>query len=424
MASLPPNGRKVPWKAIVLVLAAAILFNSLALLGTSPDSASGSDGPFYISIARNLAAGKGYILTDSFWPNEVTMGRAPVWPAILAVPAFLFPGASDHQLLRVTAACLNILSALLFFGIAWALSRNTRAAVIAGLCYAIYPVSLALTSGGFSEIPYVFLAATGILMILLGGKLLYPGVLVMGLAPLVRSNFIALPVMVALAALAARHLLPPFSWARMWPRFAVLAGLFWLPSAMWIVRNYALSGDFPVLSTLEGEALYGANNDRVASDLADWGYWVMPDGIPGELPKRVLAQSMSERQMDRYYHGKAVAFLKQHWFELPRFEVGKMIRAFIPVPWVANWTSYAVFFFRALLYAAILLTLPALRASDPRYRLIVTGMFLVVLLTVLVYYGTYRFTFCAEVFMIPIVAIGAAGRKWKQKEISLSAGRA
>jgi hypothetical protein len=408
----------------MIVLAVAILTNSLALLGTNPNSAGDGDGPFYIGIARNLAAGKGYILTDSFWPDQLTMGRAPLWPALLTVPAFLFPGAGDHQLLRVTAAFLNVLSALLFLGITWVLSRNIRIAVLAGLGYAFYPVALALTSGGFSEIPYVFVAAAGILLILYGGKFLYPGVLVMGLAPLVRSNFIALPVMVAAAALIARHLLRPLGFSKIWPRFAILAGLFWLPSALWIVRNYALSGEFPVLSTIEGETLYGANNDHIASGLKDWGYWVMPDEIPGELPKSVLARSMSERQLDRYYHAKAMAFLKQHWFELPRLELGKLIRAFIPVPWVANWSSYAVFFFRAVLYGAILLNLPTLFASDPRYRLIVTGMFLVVLLTVIVYYGTYRFTFCAEVFLIPIVAMGAAGGKWKEKQISISAGQA
>jgi hypothetical protein len=389
-----------PSRQLILVLAVAIIANVLAVFGTSSKSAGDGDGPFYIGIARNLAAGKGYVLNESFWPDKPTMGRAPVWPALLTLPALIAPGASDDQLLRGTAACLNVASALLLFAMTWLLSRDIRASTMAGLAYALYPVALALTAGGFSEIPYVFLAALGLCMILRGGKMLYPGALVLGLSPLVRSNFIVLPVMAGFAAILANRSV------RQWRRFAILALLFWLPSGLWILRNYALSGEFPVLSTIEGETLYGANNEYVASTLSQWGYWVFPNEIPGETTKKELAQTMSERQIDRYYHRKGMAFLKQHWFELPRLEVGKLVRGFVPVPWVASWSSYIAFFFRGILYTGILLNLKTLRRLDPVYRMIVSGMFFVILLTVLIYYGTYRFTFCVEVFLLPAVIIG------------------
>jgi hypothetical protein len=226
----------------------------------------------------------------------------------------------------------------------------------------------------------------------------------------VRSNFILLPVMAGLVALPLLRS-PELRSIRAWGMVAMLAAAFWLPSALWMVRNYALSGEFPVLSTIEGETLYGANNSYVASDLSVWGYWVFPNDIPGETAKKDLARTMTERQLDRYYHRKGIAFLKQHWFEVPRLELGKLIRGFVPVPWVAGWGSYAVFLFRAILYAGILLSLKSFRTLDESYRTIVGGMFLVVLLTVLLYYGTYRFTFCVEVFLIPAVAIAAFRRQ-------------
>jgi hypothetical protein len=65
-----------------------------------------------------------------------------------------------------------------------------------------------------------------------------------------------------------------------------------------------------------------------------------------------------------------------------------------------------VFFFRAALYAAILLNIRTFRAMDPLFRILVMGMFFVVLVTTLIYYGAFRFTFCAEVFLLPAVAIG------------------
>ncbi len=181
---------KSPMKGALLVLAVAIAANALVLMATNAKSAGDGDGPYYISIARNLAAGNGYVLTDSFWPDKPTMGRAPVWPFLLSVPALLAPRAADYSLLRGTAACLNAASALLMFGIAWMLSRDRRISTAAGVAYALYPVALALTAGGFSEIPYVFVVALGIFMILRRGKWLLPGVIVLGLGPLVRSNLI------------------------------------------------------------------------------------------------------------------------------------------------------------------------------------------------------------------------------------------
>jgi hypothetical protein len=171
-----------------------------------------------------------------------------------------------------------------------------------------------------------------------------------------------------------------------------------------VVRNYSLSGE-PILSTIEGETLYGANNEFVANNLAYWGYWVFPNEIPGEIPKNVLAKSMSERGNDLYYHRKGMAFLKSHVRDLPRLELGKLIRSFVPVPWVPNTATDAVFFVRGLLYLGVLLSLRTLYRMDERYRLIVSGKFLVLLVTVLIYYGTYRFTFCVEVFLIPAVVV-------------------
>ncbi len=389
---------------MLAVLAVAIAANAGALLSTNSRMAGDSDGPFYIGIARSLAAGRGYVLEGmglTFWPDTPTMGRAPLWPALLTVPALLAPSFDDSSLLRVTAACLNALNALLLFGIAWELSRSVGVSVAAGISYALYPVALALTAGGFSEISYVFVTAAGILLIVRGGRLVYLGALVLGLSALVRSNFVVLPVVAGLVAF------PKLTTARARRRFLTMAAVFWLPSGLWIARNYILSGEFPVLSTIEGETLYGANNNYVASSLQVWGYWVMPNEIPGETPKKDLAQTMSERQLDRYYHRQGMTFLKLHWFELPRLELGKLIRAFIPIPWVPNWASYAVFFSRAVLYVGILLSLGTLREMAVPFRILVTSMFLVVLLTVLVYYGTYRFTFCVEVFFLPVLSVAA-----------------
>src|SRR5271170_2028625 len=126
-------------RGALIVLAIAAVANTAALVSTNSKSAGDGDGPFYISIARSLAAGGGYVLGDSFWPDKPTMGRAPVWPALLSVPARLAPSLDDFTLLRVTAACLNAVSAVLLFGIAWMLSGDLGISIAAGIGYALYP---------------------------------------------------------------------------------------------------------------------------------------------------------------------------------------------------------------------------------------------------------------------------------------------
>ncbi len=408
----PLRSRKSLVRGTLLVLVVAIASNWMVLMNTKP--VSDVDGALYMGLARNLVAGRGYVVS-TLWRDTRTMERAPLWPALLSAPAWLAPRVDDSTLLRVTATSLNVVNAMLLFWITWMLSGDDRISTAAGVGYALYPVPLALAAAGMSEIAYVFVAALGMLLLLRGGRALYPGALVLGLTALVRSNFILLPVMAGLAAL------PWFGIRRVPWRFVAAAALFWLPAGLWIVRNYALSGDFPVLSTIEGETLYGANNDYVASNLAVWGYWVFPDEIPGQTTKKDLAATMSELQLDHYYHRKAIAFLKQHWFGLARLEVGKLIRGLVPVPWVPNWGSYWVFFFRAFLYTAILLSLRTFRAMNLLFRILVTGMFLTVLAMELVYYGTYRFTFCAEVFLLPAVAIRVFRRGPRARLTGLSA---
>ncbi len=395
-------GRTSLTSVLLCVSLAAVLANSLALLSSDSAIASRGDAPYYISIARGLAAGKGYVQAASPWPDAPATGRAPGWPAFLALAAVFFPGAEDTRLLRVTCACLNVGTAILISLLGWLLSRNPKVAIASGIGYAFYPVALALMIGGWSEISYVFLAALGLVLILAGGGFVYPGALVLGLGPLVRPNSVLLPLMIAAGSLPWKR---PFN-----RRFlAVCAVLYWLPSACWIARNHAVSGLF-TLSTLEGETFYGANNEVVANTLSEWGYWIFPNRIPGETPKAELARTMKEHELDRYYHNKGMAFVRAYWRELPRLELGKLTRAFVPVPWVPNLGSWAVFSVRALFYASIIWTFPALRETDPAYRAVLTGLFLVLLATVLLYYGTYRFTFCAEVFLVPIVAMGIAER--------------
>jgi hypothetical protein len=58
-----------------------------------------------------------------------------------------------------------------------------------------------------------------------------------------------------------------------------------------IATSTSLRRAVPRRSATEGETLYGGNDERVVTHLSVWGYWIMPDEIPGEKTKRDLAQT-------------------------------------------------------------------------------------------------------------------------------------
>ena len=212
----------------------------------------------------------------------------------------------------------------------------------------------------------MFLAALACIGIVRGGGHLYWAALVFGLSCLVRQFFVLFPFCI-LALMLLRRLTSRESPSPFTVRGLVIGGLlFMVPVVAWCYRNYTVTGHAPVLSTLRGETFYGSNNPVVANDLLAWGYWIMPDKIPGEARKEDLARTMTDFELDRYYFQKGMHYLRSNWFGLPRHLVGKLVRGYVPVPWVPRWESYISFSFRMLLYVLFLFTLgSALPAARP-----------------------------------------------------------
>jgi hypothetical protein len=182
-----------------------------------------------------------------------------------------------------------------------------------------------------------------------------------------------------------------------------------LPSLFWAVRNYPVSGRFPLLSSIEGETLYGGNNEVVANDLKVWGYWIVPDFIPGETSKHALAKALpSDLALNDYYHHKAILWIKLHFRAMPRLVLGKLVRAFVPVPWEPLTPSFIAFGWRFVLYAAYVALVPLWWAKTSRiYLLLCLAMFLVHVMTTVMYYGVFRMTHCfVEIFFVPCIFLG------------------
>ncbi|MCL6543975.1 MAG: hypothetical protein K6T61_02025 [Bryobacteraceae bacterium] len=378
---------------------------SFARLGGELDRPAGGDGPYYSGLAQSLAQGKGYILARSPWPEAPHLGRLPVWPFLLSLPMRVFPEAGEFAVLRISAVFFHALASALLVCLTYQFWKRLRVAAAAGVMLALYAPAYGLLSDGYPEPCWLALTLAGILLIRRGGASQFAGALVAGVAVLVRSNFVILPLTLAVAAWVWRP--------NRFPRAARCLGLlalFLIPSGLWVLRNYAVSGAFPVLSAMEGETFYGGNNAVTAGDWQYWGYWVFPDRIPGETPKQKLAQAMDEAELNRYYRRKGLSFLRANWGSIPKMVLGKLVRGFVPVPVVPRLTSFLGSFFRAALLGAFLLLVLRHGPADRWYSTLLWAVFLVVLVTTLVFYGSARFTFCLEPFLIPPVAAVLFGR--------------
>ena len=400
-------------KVLGIVLLAAVAVNLAAGLAFGLRKPMASDAFYFLSIGRSLSEGAGFVLREGFWPEQPTMSRAPGWPFAISLALRGCKGCSPDGAMRVLNLALNAGVSVLVALLALRLFGSRWTGWVAGMAWAVHPMALFEALEGNSEILFFALALAGVLLILRRGRWVWLGCLFLGLACLVRPNFVlwgclAAGLLVARSGVSlltrrSRPVIPPRTVALL----AVGLLLFLLPSGLWAIRNYRVCGDFPVLSTLRGQTLYGGNNPVVAETLEFWGYWVFPNAIPGEKTMYELSRTLSEYEVDCYYTQKGRAFVAANKGAMPRLLLGKLIRAYVPVPWKASPGSYAVGAVRLALYATALAGFfLAWRLMSRAYKVILAAMVLTNVATVLVFYGYSRFAFELDPFLLPLSAYG------------------
>lgn len=406
--------------AATIVFVAALIAALAAVFAMGANRPLDGDGPYFWAIAKSVAAGNGYVNDLGPWAPKATAERLPVWPTLLAPFAWI---SHSPAMPRLAGAFYHALGAVCLFFLTLRLcGGRVIPSLAAGLVAAFNPVSLFIVTWAMSETVTVLVMAFGMWMLLSGSP--YWGAVMLGLGPVTRANLIVLPVLVLLVALCFRKSRQALGEAGRLRQFAMLGLLFWLPPGVWMARNVIHLGSFPVLSTLEGETLYGANNGVVANDLNQWGYWVFPDEIPGETPKRQLSPVVAtEIALNHYYRGKAMEFLRKNWFALPRLFVGKMVRGYVPVPWKPNWGTYLSFLVRGVIDLAVLATAALwFKRTDGRYMVLLGALFGTSIITTLIYYGNFRFTHATiEAYTIPLLGVALA--QWMDARSGESEGR-
>lgn len=392
------TGRSAALSVFLLAAFAAVT----AVFGMGADRKLEADAPYYWSIAQSLGQGQGFVNNVGPWAGKPTAERLPIWPMLLA-PFTLI--SSNPVAARLATALFHPISALCLF---WLTRRLCGGTVLpafgAGVLAAISPPSLLLVTLAMSEVVAVLLLTLGA-WLLVSEKPIW-GAFVLSLAAMTRANLLILPVAALLAALCFRSFRCGF--AANWRMYAAAIAAFAILPFFWLTRSYVHFGHFFYISGMEGETFYGANNSVVANDLAQWGYWVIPDAVPGETPKLALAKlTGNEWEMNEYYLQKGRAFVLTNLPAMPRLVLGKLVRGYVPIPWNPTLTSFLGFLFRGALDVGILATAALWwRRTDERFLVLLGALFLVNLATTVVYYGSSRFTYASiEFISIPLLGV-------------------
>ncbi|MEZ4750057.1 MAG: hypothetical protein R3B54_05355 [Bdellovibrionota bacterium] len=401
--SLPRNGLShmklnPPAKGLIPVLLIAVAVLSLANSWVGWEREPTYDAEFYLSFAENLANGNGYINSNSFWPQSPTMDRPPGWPILQSFGLRLLPNVSPPIVMRILSLVCSLVVVLFVFLITLDLSGRSSVAFLASMLYLFNPLPLFLEVNGLSEIPFLALWLVGVRFFLRNPFCTLSG-LVFGCAMLVRPSFLFFGVFLFCFWFLKKR---DFQRSHL-SRVAIFFTLFFLPIFAWTLRNFNVSGHFPVLSTLSGETLFGGNNVRTATEFQNLGAWIFPNEIEGTISKKELALRGTEIQMNKYYTEKAVEFLTSHPLWIPHLVLAKLAKGFGSFPFDGRLSDVIVALLKLVIYSAAIM---ALRSGSWPLNLLVQikSMALACFVVVVVYWGSTRFVLPLDVLLLPLAA--------------------
>jgi len=379
---------------------------------------SGSDSSQYASIGASLAHGGGYRDPVGLWPNSPATDRVPAWPIILSFGMRLAPNAPDEVVSRLTNIFCLALVGVFMGALCRKLGVRPLLCLLAGLYVSLSPILAYFALDGLSEISFILLVTAGLFLLFASRRFWYLGALLIGMGPLIRPNFVIVPVLfIALVVLlpAMRRRTVFSSGVLIRATLALILSM--VPTIAWLLRNYTVTGRFPLLTTFYGEAYYGSNNDVTANDLEYWGGWTFPDAIPNETPKKVLAQHLpNDVALNDYYIHKGNQWVETHRAALPRLLLGKAVRSFALIPWdnSTSWRQWSALSSRMVLLLLVLVTIPFWWHAMNRYYLVfLLALGISHIVTTILIDGQVRYSFCFfELFALPCAAFGVD--RWLQ----------
>lgn len=359
------------------------------------------DGSAYLDVAQSLASGHGYTEPHGPWGSAPDIRRLPGWPLVVSATLRLVPRVNPVLLTRLTAAAALGAAAFAASLIAWRLSYSVRRMILAAVLTALCPEAVQYVLAGISEPFSAAILAVGTLMLCAGWW--WSGLVVLSLMPLVRGYFLLFPLC-ACAALAFLWLRQRSTIPANWMRLAVSAVLFLIPSAIWMARNYSVSGAL-VLTAVDGEALYGSYNPLSATPGPHFGAFTFPGDLPGQEPFKVLGARMSQIELDKFWTAKGWETIHQHWRELPLMVATRLIRMLLPQRHNIGYYDryiYVEWFFRSAIFLLAAFQLKHLGETGV-FGIVLIASCIAILSSQLMWVGEDRYLYQATVLLVPFV---------------------
>jgi hypothetical protein len=295
--------------------------------------------------------------------------------------------------------------AFIAFGVAvlvWMRSASRGRTLAALAVTTLLPEVQPLLLGGYCEPLAAATLVIGVVLLSAGDRFFYPGLFVLSLLPLVRPNYLLLWACAA-ALLWWRQSRDGFGPALCPRRRLIMATLlFYIPSAIWVARNYLVSGAFPVLAGTASTTLYGDYNPASATPGPNFGRWIDPRRIPGEEYPHLVAAGWSEAQILKHYDEQAKKFIIENWKVVPRLVAAHARNSLMPAP-EDGAHRYSFWYYRLALYMAVFDAFweKTLRLNS-WFAVLVTAAILISAMTVLVYSADSRYLYPLNMLLLAL----------------------
>ncbi len=400
-------------RAVWIAAAAGLLLRLVFSLGYWIHQPLTRDELEYLSLARSIAAGRGFVYDEAL--RETTsdrFDRAPGYPAFLALVG------GGGSVTNDVPASVKISQAIVGAGgvliVGWIAGRlaGPRSAMAAAWIAAVCPPLVAVAARAFSEalVWPIGLGAAALLSSAIsdtrssGTRMTMVAGLVAGVGALVR------PALIVFVALALLWMI----WRR-WPSrviaFAVGAAVVIAP---WSARNYVVHGQFVLIAADGGVNFWIGNHPLAAGD----GDLAANDALKiAHTAFRNAHANLTEPQMEPVYYRDALASIAANPAAWLALEARKLFYLVVPVG-----PSYRLHSWRYIAASAgpYLLILPAAIVGGWRLgaaRRVMPGLWLLAASAVI----TAVVFFPQERYRIPIVdpvLIVCAGAAWPRATLA------
>jgi len=328
----------VHFRLVAAILLAALVVRLAWGLSRPADDAAAlqslPDQLEYLTLGRNLLAGKGLVFHDDRIDADAYAFRSPGYPFLVAVCG------GNIRVIRVVQAVLDTSTALA----AYLLARrwlDVRRSIIALAIVALNPFLIYFSALILSETLFIGLMVWG-MAVLVRPRAMIAGSLLLALSVLVRPGAIVLPTLLGVVgAVTCRK-----PW---WHGFVAAAALTVLVLAPWAWRNNRVVGKSVWTTTNAGITLYdgfnpsatGASDQRFVTDMA------------GQL------HQMSETERSELLGRLARQFISDHPGRAVALTGAKLARLWSPVPLSREYGANPKIVLIALVYTVPLFALAA-----------------------------------------------------------------